>query len=109
MYTYTASGQILTALQMLLDLNGIGYEPVMPSEEKVLGFITTRLGPEEILPYLEAARGCEVQIIPLRPEDISQGNVRRKIRRYCADMGYVSDKDRDVIRSATSIKETTIQ
>ena len=108
MYIYAASGSILSGFLKILDLNSVKYEPLFPSEENEIGFIETDLEPEEVLPFLEVARGCKVSIVPLRPEDIRSENVRHKIRRNYADMGYVTDKYQRTIHSTTSIKAEAI-
>ena len=108
MYTYAASAPVLTELLKILDRNEIEYDPVMPSEEKMIGFLRTSLKPEEMLPFLEAARGCKVRIVPIRKVDIMNENVRHRIRANYADMGYVTDRGRKTIRSSASIKTVAI-
>ena len=91
MYTYTASVPLLIPLLELLELNGVDYAPVWPNDEPVLGFFRTKLRPDELLPYLEAAKGSEGSIIPLDEETVKNCRIRHTIRKRSADLAYVTD------------------
>ena len=103
MYTYMVPGPVLGKLQKLLEYNAVDYRTLKPPDEHVIGMVETELGPEEILLYLEAVYEREVRIVPIRQEDVNRENVRHKIRKNYADLGYLSETDRQIIRSPTEV------
>ena len=103
MYTYMVPGPILGKLQELLEYNSVDYRTLKPPDEHIIGRVETELSPEEILLYLEAVYEREVRIVPIRQEDVISENVRHKIRKNYADLGYLSETDRQIIRSPTEV------
>ena len=99
MFIYAASGPVLDPLLAILDLNGVGYTPVWPNDEPIMGFFRTKLAPAELLPYLEASQGRGVSIIPLSRADVADRQIRQCIRRKDADLGYITDASGPAIQS----------